>query len=75
VNEWPVWGSLPHRRNSSAAVAKGLCVSESCTCTRPVCPAQQTLMVTAANGSCEPTMTDAANSADGGNAPVADLNA
>jgi hypothetical protein len=29
----------------------------------------------AAKVSLEPTMTDAANSADGGNAPVADLNA
>jgi len=36
---------------------------------------ERTFNQSAANGKKEPTMTDAANSADGGNAPVADLNA
>ena len=36
---------------------------------------ERTFNQSAANGMKEPTMTDAANSADGGNAPVADLNA
>jgi len=37
--------------------------------------AERTFNQSAANGMKEPRIKDAANSADGGNAPVADLNA
>ncbi len=49
--EWPIWWNVLHCQMSDATNANVFCVSNSCICTSPVCPASYQFVDRAAKGS------------------------